>query len=178
MEEKNLTPTATPTAETSVESKQKALPVPRKVRGTLTIKSDDDMEFRAMRSTGISAQEEIKKTAAGKLYRTVGTKQKSTVCHIVVPDDEVDPRAFIFEQADRLTKNMNDSKATSPLRGKLLRKDDNLRITLSQKEHRIEVRFIIDLAATPNYLQELMNIMQKTNQCFAINSTSLANARP
>ena len=40
---------------------QKPLPTPRKVRGTMTIKSEDDMEFRADRHTGISSQEQISK---------------------------------------------------------------------------------------------------------------------
>ena len=34
-------------------SGEQPLPVPRRIRGTLTIKADDDMEFRAQRSTGL-----------------------------------------------------------------------------------------------------------------------------
>jgi hypothetical protein len=38
-------------------------PVPRKIRGTLTIKAEDDMEFRAERKTGISSQQELSRTS-------------------------------------------------------------------------------------------------------------------
>lgn len=150
--------------------------VPRKVRGTLTIKSDDDMEFRAERKTGLSSQKEIAKTAAGKLYRTVGEKHSTMVAHIVVPESENDPRAFLYEQADRLTEGM-ESKAKPLLRGRRLISESDLRITLSRKDHRVEVTMTIDLSANPNYHSELLNLMQRTNQCFAINTNLLNSAR-
>ena len=152
------------------------LPVPRKIRGTLTIKAEDDLEFRAQRSTGISSQEEISKTAAGKLYRTVGEKKNTMVAHIVIPDGETDPRAFLYETVEKLTRDMQ-SKAKPRLKGKLILDEPNARVTLSKKESRIEMVLGIDLKATPNYQSALMNLMYKLNQCFAINQTSLASAR-
>jgi hypothetical protein len=148
----------------------------RRVRGVLTIREGDDMEFRAERKTGVSAQQEIAKTAAGKLYRTVGEKKQSVVAHIVVPDGETDPTAFLYETVERLTRGMQ-TKARPKMRGKTLMDDDNARITLSKKEHKVEMVLTIDLAATPNYNQALMNLMYKVSQCFAINGTSLASAR-
>ena len=174
MEKKPTTTTTTPATQPSATEGR--LPVPRKVRGTLTIKAEDDMEFRATRSTGISSQEEISKTAAGKLYRTVGEKKKSMVAHIVIPESEKDPRAFLYETVDKLTRDMQ-TKAKPRLRGKVLMDEDNARVTLSTKESRLEMVLGIDLKATPDYYKALMNLMYKLNQCFTINQTSLVSAR-
>ena len=172
MNQEELTQAAPSTPTTG----EQPLPVPRKIRGTLTIKAEDDLEFRAQRSTGISSQEEIAKTSAGKLYRTVGEKRKSMVAHIVIPDGETDPRAFLYDTVEKLTRGLQ-SKAKPRLRGKLILDEPNARVTLSKKESRIEMVLGIDLKATPNYQSALMNIMYKLNQCFAINQTSLASAR-
>jgi len=166
MEEKNQIRPKDPSAETTI----------RKVRGTMIIKPGDEMEFRAQRSTGESSQEEIAKTAAGKLYRTVGEKKQSMVAHIVVPEGESDPRAFLLDGIDKLTKHM-ESKAAPKLKGRVLADEPNMRITLSKKESKVELVLGIDLKATPNYTSALMNLMYKVNQCFAINKTSLTSAR-
>ena len=155
---------------------QQPLPVPRKIRGTLTIKAEDDMEFRAEKKTGISSQQEIAKSTGGKLYRTVGEKKTSMVAHIVVPDGETDPAAFLYEEVEKLTKGMQ-TKAKPKLKGKTLLDEPNARITLSKKESKVEMVLSIDLKQTPNYNQALMNLMYRVNQCFATNQTSLVNAR-
>ena len=147
---------------------EQPLPVPRRIRGTLTIKADDDMEFRAERKTGLSSQQEIAKTASGKLYRTTGEKS--------VPEGEKDATAFLYEQVERLTKGMQ-TKARPKLKGRTLLDEPNARITLSRKESRIEMVLSIDLKATPDYQTALMNLMYKVNQCFATNQTSLVSAR-
>lgn len=151
-------------------------PVPRKIRGTLTIKADDDLEFRAQRSTGVSSQEEIAKTATGKLYRTVGEKKNSMVAHITVPDGEQDVRAFLYDSVDKLTQGLQ-TKARPRLRGRILTQNDSLRVTLNQKERQVEVVMSIDLNRTPNYNDRLMKLMYETSQCFAINQTSLAQPK-
>jgi len=175
MEKKPTTTPATKPSATETNA-QKALPVPRKIRGTLTIKAEDDLEFRATRSTGISSQEEISKTTAGKLYRTVGEKKKSMVAHIVIPENETDPRAFLYETVEKLTRDMQ-TKAKPRLRGKVLMDEENARVTLSKKENRLEMVLGIDLKATPDYYKALMNLMYRLNQCFAINQSSLVSAR-
>lgn len=157
-------------------SGEQPLPVPRRIRGTMILKEGDDMEFRAQRSTGISSQEEIAKTAGSKLYRTVGEKKQSLVAHIVVPEGTADPAAYIYDCAEKLTKGMQ-TKAKPKMRGTALKNDDDLRITLSKKEHKLEVTMTIDLQKKPNYQQELMNLMYRTNQCFATNVTSIVSAR-
>ena len=153
-----------------------APPVPRKLRGTLTIKADDDLEFRADRKTGISTQSELSHTREGKLYKTVGEKKNSMVAHIVLPADTKDPRAALYDQVDKLTTGMQ-TKAKPRLKGQTLMDEDNCRVILSKKESRVEMVLAIDLKATPNYNQALMNLMYKVSQCFAINPTSLASAR-
>ena len=83
--------------------------------GTTTIKAEDDLEFRAERKTGISSQEEIAKTAAGKIYRTVGEQKRSMVAHIVIPEKEADVPAFLHEAVTKLTAGMQSkSKAKIP----------------------------------------------------------------
>ena len=155
---------------------EQPLPVPRRIRGTLTIKADDDMEFRAERKTGLSSQQEIAKTASGKLYRTTGEKRQSMVAHIVIPEGEKDATAFLYEQVERLTKGMQ-TKARPKLKGRTLLDEPNARITLSRKESRIEMVLGIDLKATPDYQTALMNLMYKVNQCFATNQNILVSAR-
>ena len=155
---------------------QKPLPTPRKVRGTLTIKSEDDVEFRADRHTGISSQEQISKTGDSKLYRTVGEKKNKLVAHISVPSDDPDPAASMSEQLEQLTRGMQ-TKARPKLKGRVLLNEPNARITLSKKDSKVEMVLSIDLKTNPNYNQALMNLMYKVNQCFATNQTSLVNAR-
>ena len=168
------TKTSTPTTTASADIA--ALPVPRKVKGVLTIMKDDDVTFNAYRSTGISSQEEISKCGDSKLYRTVGEKKQKMVMHLCVPSDTTDPRAAFLEQADKLTKDM-ESKAKPRLRGIVLQQDDDLRITFQKKERKIEVVFGIDLNTTPAYNNRLITLMQRISQCFAINQTSLVKPR-
>lgn len=150
--------------------------MPRKIRGTLTIKADDDLEFRAQRSTGISSQEQITKRGESKLYRTVGEKKNKLVAHLVMPADCTDPRAELYEQVDSLTAGMQ-TKATPRLRGRSLLSDDDVRVTTNTKDHRVQVVLDIDVAAYPDYTSRLLTLMQRVNQCFATNQTFLAKLR-
>jgi len=145
--------------------------VPRKLRGTLTIKAYDDMEFRADRVTGISSQEEIAHDGTSKLYRTVGKKSNSMVMHAVAPADCPDPRAFFVEKAEKLTEGMQ-TEALPRLRGTTLMSDPSLRVTYNKKERTIECTLRIELEKTPAYNNELITIMQRISQCFAINQTT------
>jgi len=150
--------------------------VPRKLRGTLTIKDFDDLEFRADRSTGESSQALIAQKGKSRLYRTVGAKQQSMVMHAVAPADCKDPRAFFLEQADTLTKDM-ESKAKPKLKGTRLLDDDDLRIVYNKTRKCLEIIMSIDLEKFPGYNNRLINLMQRTSQCFAINQTTFPRQR-
>ena len=147
--------------------------VPRKLRGTLTIKDCDDLEFRADRVTGLSSQEEIAKTRDGKLYRTVGEKKRSTVAYIKVPEDVVDIPAFLYDNVQQLTRGM-ETKAKPPVRGTKLLLSDELNITLNKKWRVIEANFRIELEKTPAYDRQLMLLMQRISTCFAANMDLLS----
>ena len=151
--------------------------VPRKLRGTLTILENDDMEFRAQRSTGEANQIEKSRYKSSKIYETVGEKKSNTVAHIVIPKDSVDPVGDIYEQLEHLTKGMDVKKKISAPRGKRLCDEKDCVVTLNKEKKRVEVRIDIDLAEYPNYQSRLMELMYKLNQCFAINQTSLASVR-
>lgn len=150
--------------------------VPRKIRGTLTILEEDDMEFRAQRSTGISTQAVVKSDGKSKIYETVGEKKQNMVAHLVVSKDDPDPAGTMFAQLAKLTKDMQPKKLP-PMRGKVLLDDESARVAFNNEGKKIDIRMTIDLQATPNYNQSLMNLMYKINQCFAINQTLLVNAR-
>ena len=148
--------------------------VPRKIRGTLTIKAEDDLEFRAERKTGISSQEEIAKTAAGKIYRTVGEQKRSMVAHIVIPEKETDVPAFLHEAVTKLTAGMQSkTKAKMPAGGRLVWNDDDLSVKTVAKEHKIYVNMVIDVKQSPDYNSTMLKLMSKVSQCFAINQSSL-----
>lgn len=152
--------------------------MPRKIRGTLTIKAEDDMEFRAQRSTGISSQQQMAKCGDSKLYRTVGDKQQKMVAHIVIPNDSTDPRADIFEQAEKLCKTMPASGRRAPrLKGRSLMRDNEVSVVCNQKERSVQVVICIDVSRYPDYTSRLLTLMQRVNQCFATNQTSLAKLR-
>ncbi len=159
-----------------MENVQDVKSVPRKLRGTLTIKDCDDLEFRADRVTGLSSQEEIAKTRDGKLYRTVGEKKRSTVAYIKVPDDVVDIPAFIYENVEKLTRGM-ETKARPKLRGKCLMKNDDISIVLNKKVRMLEVNFRIELERYPAYNNRLITLMQRISQCFASNMDSLTRPK-
>ena len=161
---------------TRIHKTDETRPLPRRVRGTLTIKAGDNMEFKAYRETGESSQQLVAKNGDSKLYRTVGEKKPKTICHVVVPEDSTDPAAYIYDKVEELTKTLQ-TKARPKLKGTVLKADDDLHVTLSKKDHRLEVVMTIDLQLRPNYQQELMNLMYRTNQCFAINVTSIVSAR-
>ena len=161
---------------TTMEKTEVTQRVPRKLRGTMTIKADDDMEFRADRVTGLSSQEEIAKTANAKLYRTVGQKKRSTVAHITIPEEVVDIQAFLMDEVERLTKGY-DTKAPKRIRGTRLLLSDDLNITFNKSQRVIEATFTIDLEKTPAYNNRLITLMQRISQCFASNQTTLASVR-
>jgi len=152
--------------------------VPRKIRGTLTIKAEDDLEFRAERKTGLSSQEEIAKTAAGKIYRTVGEQKRSMVAHIVIPDKEADVPAFLHEAVTKLTAGMESkAKVKAPNGGRLIWNEDDLSVKTVAKEHKIYVNMVIDVKQSPDYNTRMFNLMQRISSCFAINQTSLNQLR-
>ncbi len=161
---------------TTQQQQQQPQPVPRKIRGTLTIKAEDDMEFRAERRTGLSSQIEIARTAAGKLYEPVGKDTKYMMAHIAVPKTEADPRAFLYDAVEKLTRGMQ-SKAQPRLQGRVLLDADRARVVLNRKEKKIEIVLGIDLSMTLNCERELMKLMYQVNQCLVINQTSIASAR-
>lgn len=158
------------------EVKMVEKPVPRKLRGTATFFDGDDFEFRAQRSTGVSTQSVVKSEGKSKIYNTIGEKKNTMVAHLVVNQDDPDPASTMMEQLERLTRDMNPKKKPA-LRGKTLLDDPDCRVIFSKKESKVDIRMSIDIKATPNYNQSLMNLMYKLNQCFAINQTSLASAR-
>ena len=155
---------------------EQPLPVPRKIRGTLTIKAEDDMEFRAQRSSGISSQQEISHTREAKLYRTVGEKKNTIVAHISMPADTQDRRAYLYEQVDKLTAD-EPTKARPKLKGRRLLSDEEVTVTTCEKEGRVQVVLDIDVARYPDYTSRLLTLMQRVNQCFATNQISLARLR-
>lgn len=148
------------------------LPVPRKVKGTLTIKSDDDMEFRAQRKTGISSQEVLATRGDAKFYRTVGEKKPKYVAHLVTPADSPDPVADMQQQLDKLTVGMQ-TKRRPKLRGKILKDEPSCRIVHNQKEGRVQCILDINLCETPNIQGRIIELLQTISSCFAINQTSL-----
>lgn len=158
------------------KNENQAQPVPRRVRGVMTIKSDDDMEFRAERKTGESSQEILKSSGKSKVYQTVGEKRNSIVAHLVVDKDDPDPASTMYEQLESLTKEMEPKKSPK-VRGKILLNEESCRVEFSKKEKVISVQMRINISKTPNYNSSLMNLMYKVNQCFAINQTLLASAR-
>ena len=148
------------------------LPVPRKVRGTLTIKSDDDMEFRAQRKTGISSQEVLATRGDAKFYRTVGEKKPKYVAHLVTPADSPDPVADMQQQLDKLTVCMQTQRRPK-LRGKILKDEPSCRIVHNQKEGRVQCIIDINLCETPNIQGRIIELLQTINVCFVTNQTSL-----
>ena len=156
---------------TEMENVQKTQSVPRKLRGTLTIKDCDDLEFRADRVTGLSSQEEIASVANARLYRTVGKKQSQRVAHIIAPDNVVDIRAYLY---DKVT---DETKARPKLRGMILMKNDDLNIIFNKKERKIEATLRIELDHHPAYMSRLINLMQIISQCFASNQSLIAKFR-
>lgn len=162
------------------QQQQEALPVPRKVRGTLTIKSEDDMEFRAERSTGQAAQKVIKKSGQSKLYDTVGDKQSKRVVHLVTESDNPDCVGTFYSQLEELTAGMEPEEKQrrwDKRSQRVLANDADLFVAANKKEKSIRVTMTINVATTPNYNTQLINLMQRTSQCFAINQTSLALLR-
>jgi len=152
------------------------LKVPRKLRGTLTIKAGDDMEFRADRQTGVSSQQEIASDKTAKLYRTVGEKRNSLVLHAVAPSDCVDPRAYFTECVERMTEGMA-TKARPKLRGQRLMEADDLSVTWNKGSRTIEAVLRIELEKYPSYNNRLINLMQQISQCFASNQTTFLKPR-
>lgn len=152
--------------------------VPRRVRGTLTIKSDDDMEFRAERKTGLSSQQVVKKLGDSKVYDTTGERKPKRIAHLVIDKESQDPVQDFFDQLEELTKEMNFFRHESPMtRPRYLMNEPNLCITAARKEHRVQCTLTIDVNKTPNYNCELMTLMQRISQCFAINQTLLNQLR-
>lgn len=146
-------------------------PLPRKLRGTLTIKDHDDLEFRADRQTGISSQDEIASDKTSKLYRTVGEKKNTMVLHATAPADCADPRAYFIGKVEQLTEGM-ETKARPKLKGMRLMQTDDLSVTFQKKDRVIEATLRIELERYPAYNNRLITLMQSISQCFASNQTT------
>jgi len=150
--------------------------VPRRVRGSLLVKGQDCYEFSPYNEGGESTQQVLKTSGKSKLYKTVGERQQKMIAHLAIDPDCPDPRAELTELVERLTSDM-PTAAKPKLRGKVLTMSNSLRVTLNQKERKLEVVMSIDLNETPNYNDRLMKLMYETSQCFAINQTSLAKLK-
>ncbi|MCR5678904.1 MAG: hypothetical protein K6G08_01660 [Prevotella sp.] len=152
--------------------------VPRRVRGTLTIKAGDDMEFRAERSTGMSSQSLLRKHGQSKLYDTMGEKHKSRIAHIVIDSEATDPVAALYDELDNLTAGQETERKQRPSkRGRLLLNDHDLSVTVHKNDHLVSIGMSIDVQKNPNYNHYLMNLMQRISQCFVINQIFLNQLR-
>ena len=139
------------------------------------LNNENDCEFHAQRSTGISSQQIIAKTGSSKLYKTTGMKPQ-LMAYLITPCSSSDPISDLYDQLDRLTAQQ-PTKAKPRLRGRKLLEEPLADITFSQKDHTIDMHLGIDLACTPDYQNQLIKLMQKVSQCFVINQTSLVPRR-
>ncbi len=150
---------------------------PLRLRGVLTVLNDQqDCEFRAQRSTGVSSQKEVSSTKDSKLYKTTGEKKPKMVAHITVPADSADPAADMQKQLQQLTKGMK-TKAKPKLNGRVLLDEKDCRVVLNEKERRVQVIFDIDLTASYDHQNQLIRKMQKISTCFAINQPYLSQPK-
>jgi len=145
---------------------------PRRIRGTMSVAEDDVMEFRPQQS-GDPQQELLRKTADSKLYRTTGKKQPRIVAHLSTDAASPDPVDDLRRQLERLAPALPSAKPPAKERGRVLHHDDSLDVRLNQTQRRLTITMTIDLNQKPLAERELINLMQQTNQCLAINRTFL-----
>ncbi len=171
-------PTAQPTppCDPSVQPTEENV-YPLRLRGVLTVLNDQqDCEFRAQRSTGVSTQKEVSSTKDSKLYKTTGEKKPKMVAHITVPADSADPAADMQKQLQQLTKGMK-TKAKPKLQGRVLLDEKDCRVVLNEKERRVQVIFDLDLTTSNDHQNQLIRKMQKISTCFAINQPYLSQQK-
>lgn len=162
--------TMKPTPEATTEEKW-----PRKIRGVLSVDRDDSMEFRPQQ-TGEPQQEIIRKAGQSKLYRTTGKKEQKLVAHLVCSADAADPYAEMASQLERCAAVLQTRQPRRPV-GAVLLHDGSIDVRHNRTKNELNVAFTIPLGDYPNYQKRFMEIMQRINQCFAINPISFQKPR-
>jgi len=153
---------------------------PLRIKGTLIqLSAEHDYEFRAQRQTGQSSQEVLQHTRDSKLYLTRGEKSRpKMVAYLTADSLNSDPLADLQDELERLvSREAPQKKARDSTRARTLLQTEHISVTLAKKARRIDASFSISIGDTPNYQQELINIMQKISSCFAINQNSLNQLR-
>ena len=137
------------------------------MRGVLTVLNEEqDCEFRAQRSSGEPQQRIVAKSGDAKLYETTG-KKPLMVAHLTTRADSSDPVSDLYDQLDAMTAKQG-RKAPQRRRQRQLLDEENIHVSLSQKERRVQMQLCIDLTKTPDHQNELIRLMQKISQCFLI----------
>jgi hypothetical protein len=148
------------------------------MRGVLTVlNAEQDCEFRAQRSTGISTQELVCKTGDAKIYRTTG-KKPQMVAHLITRADATDPISDLYDQLDKMAAKHQPKKAKPrPRRERVLMSEGGVNVTLDKTKKTVTVTMAINMAETPHYQQQLLKLFTQVQQCFLSNETSLAQLK-
>ena len=148
---------------------------PRKVRGWMTLHSDDSLEFRPS-AEGTAAKVGEKKRGNSSFYRTAGEKESSVVAHLRVDASCEDPVAQMYEDLAALTKGQTQKEPPLPRSRKLMERP-GVQVWHRQKEHKVVVVMEISTDTVQELSGQLFNLTSEVNKCFAINRTSLLRPR-
>lgn len=141
-----------------------------KVRGTAIYYDDESMEFVPQKE-GKAIQKNVKKYRKSRYYQTDGEKTNSFVCHLVADGNDPDPFATMYEDMERMAKDVT-SKPLAKKRGKVLYNSDGIYIVLSATGN-MQVSIDVPAEDIPTIQASMVKRLYTITQCFVSNQTSL-----
>ena len=140
-----------------------------------TRRYDDGSIEIAPQEKGEPSQKDVKKVGKSKRYITSG-KTPLTCVELKCPDNVPDKAAFFHKELAKLTKDMEIKEPQMP-DGEFLLNEDNVKVRLAEKEHKVMAWFTFEAKGLIEVRRELYNLTSKIDKCFVINEASVCQLK-
>ena len=140
-----------------------------------TRRYDDGSIEIAPQEKGEPSQKDVKKVGKSKRYITNG-KTPLTCVELKCPDNVPDKAAFFHKELAKLTKDMEIKEPQMP-DGEFLLNEDNVKVRLAEKEHKVMAWFTFEAKGLIEVRRELYNLTSKIDKCFVINEASVCQLK-
>jgi hypothetical protein len=148
---------------------QEMMMTPKKVRGTATIYSGGDIDFRAQ-GEGKPVKNIIKRKGNSQFYETTSGKPK-LCAHIMCDKDDPAAASKLQAQLDDFLEGFGEkSKIAQPRKkDRMLWDSDGLRVWYRSDKKNVEIALSLPLNEGMTMEQQALKKFQTLYQCFSIN---------
>jgi hypothetical protein len=151
-----------------------------KVRGTgIIYLPENGFEFKPQKE-GKPQQANVKKYGQAKVHSTVGAEPKRVIT-LQCREDAADPYSEFVSQFESVMKEECKKAVPDKLQptGTVLKKDDDLKMTLNRAKRQVEVMFTvpIDPKGKESCKDMFYAKIVEISKCFAINESSILKSK-